>query len=346
MNNLFTVVLIVLANFATPHVYLAQMKVVSIIDNLFSVWRVDLTDDIDNDSFTMFVQAENEEEAIYKVGGSKQFIDWLAEREQRGLGSWRGQASPFMPQAIYRSDTAFQFHRENTVIVCWWVNPNENDGDESDCAVFNFSVEPSPKSKPSPFTRFKFLNQEQEEAWKEEYFGVKPPHAKSSRVQGPQSLLTPPQRTWRQCPKDIKSRVGPGSLFGIGRGKIVATVNDISTVLGFKPEDWRYQDESGEGRGSRWDFLIGDISDNAIGRLRATEGNPFLDQTDTLICGIWDYRSFYTGEVIDDKSPLCEFNTNGPHQFFEAVFGRMYTRNGYQGGSLIDKIAGLIDPIT
>ena len=320
-------------------------KVSKLVDHLFEAktpWTVEFTVPYPHGRgaglFTATTLANSETDAVYTVGKSKEFIDWFE------MDYWR-ERYPFNPLESDRG-TPLQYG-DGTAIMFWATKDVLTGKREIEGIEFSVDVqEAQPGVTLSALHPFPVMNWEQREQWEAKNLGLgsKPV---SLRIPGPRpSLKLPTIRTWIKCPEDIEEMMNPreqAKLYGTDIGNVLATVNDIKAILGFSPKDWRftnYEDEFAEGQGSKWTFLIGNVSEDAIERIKAQEVNPFEDQTDTQLCSIFDKKSFHTGEVIEGKNPQFQFLARGPSSFFKSLFGDNYQLLRTQKGDILTKIMG------
>jgi hypothetical protein len=314
-------------------------KVSKLVDQLFeakTAWTVTFTNE-GNESFSATTLAKDPTDAVYTVGRSKQFINWFKS-------TWR-ENYPFNPLKSDRG-TPLQY-QDGEAMMFWAVRDLLTGSREIEGTEFSVDVqEAEPGVNLSALHPFPMMNREQQEQWEAENLDLDS-NPVSLRIPGPRpSLKLPTIRTWMKCPEDIKEMMNPrehAKLFGTDIGMVVATVNDITAILGFSPEDWRftdYGDEFAQGHGSKWTFLLGDVSEDAIERIRASESNPFEDQTDTQLCSIFDKKSFHTGEVIEGENPQFQFVARGPRSFFKSLFGDHYQFLRTQKEDILTRIMG------
>ena len=285
----------------------------------------------------MLFRSKDSTDAVYTVGKSKEFIDWFKS-------TWR-EKYPFNPLKSDRG-TPLQYTGDEAMMF-WAVRDPLTGSREIEGTEFYVDVqEAQPGVGPTALHPFPMMNREQREQWEAENLGVDS-NPVALRIPGPRpSLKLPSIRTWIECPEDIKEMMNPreqAKLYGTDIGIVTATVNDITAILGFAPEDWRstdYGDEFAMGAGSKWTFLAGDVSEDAIERIRSSEGNPFEDQTDTQLCSIFDNRSFHTGEVIEGENPQFRFVARGPRSLFKSLFGDHYQFLRTQKEDILTRIMG------
>ena len=186
------------------------MRIKQLIDEAVddTVWRVDFESDFNRLTkaptiFTMFVRAKDEEDAVYKVGGSVQFVRWITSLgyhyqwsspilgseppspESEQFADWitllksdtegSFQPYPFHPLPADRDNTCLQINKfDSGEAIYFWTVKDAMTGDrEFEGHYLNFSVRPAPGVEPSPFTQFRFMNPEQREAWEQEHLGLK-----------------------------------------------------------------------------------------------------------------------------------------------------------------------------